>query len=112
MFRSPSKVETLQFAGIELVKNFNYRIQRNSGKNEDNIVGDCLHSLFYLYNPEDMVNFLDLSWKVIENYGLSGDLTHPDHIYQSATNLYEYLTDTYGKPEIIHKELPLQMVEN
>ena len=112
MFGSPSKVAAVEILRTEIVKNFGYRIQRmHSGQIADNIAGDCLHSLFYSYTPDNQEKFLSLSEKVIHNYGLTGDLTHPIHIYNSATNLYGYLTGKYGTPEMIHKELPLQMVE-
>ncbi|MEK7718918.1 MAG: UvrD-helicase domain-containing protein [Bacteroidota bacterium] len=111
-FRNPSKSVAVEGIQIEIVRNFNYRIQRNSGLDlEDNIVGDCLHNLFYSFIPGAREGFLTKSEKVIANFGLCGDLTHPEHIYNAAQNLFDYLSGAYGKPVQIYKEIPLQMVE-
>ena len=50
--------------------------------------------------------------EIISRYGLAGDLTFVEHIWQSATNLFGFLTRQYGTPVKIWKELPLQLVEN
>jgi len=112
-FRNPSKSVAVEGIPIEIVRNFNYRIQRNSGfDQEDNIVGDCLHNLFYSFLPGAKEDFLEKSERVIANFGLKGDLTHPEHIYNAAQNLHDYLSGVYGKPVQIYKEIPLQMVED
>lgn len=111
--RSPSRSGAIDGVSMEITKNFNYRIQRSSGaEQEDNIVGDCLHNLFYSFNPGSNEEFLPKSEKIIANFGLQGDLTHPGHIFQAAQNLHEYLTVTYGAPVTIYKEIPLQMIED
>ena len=38
-------------------------------------------------------------------------MTHPEHIYYPAQNLHDYVSEVYGKPVQIYKEIPLQMVE-
>ena len=112
-FRSPSKSVALETASIEIANNFNYRIQRNSGSyQDDNIVGDCVHNLFYSFTPGRKDEFLAKSEKTIANFGLKGDLTYPEHVYNSAQNLYDYLSATYGEPVRIYKEIPLQMIED
>lgn len=112
MFRNPSRELAIPEATTLVVKDFGFRIQRGNGRLEDNITGDCLHSLFYLYRPGMPVEeFVPQARSVIENYGLAGDLAFPDHIHNAAINLYDYLIGTYGPAVKIYRELPMHLVE-
>lgn len=111
---SPSDLTNDVDVDVQLVKNFNYRIETgNIPPEAEAELGNCLHHAFAVYQPEtDQAEMTELFERIIQNHQLHGQLTHPAHIYQAIRNLYDYLTETYGAPEKIYKELPLQMVED
>ena len=112
-YKSPSSEEGNKEATIDIAKDFDFWIGiTDSLKDREKELGDCLHDCFYLYNRDyDKEKYIQKIKKVIENHNLKGNLTHPEHIYDSITHLYDYLTGTYGIPTKIYKELPLQMEE-
>ena len=112
-YKSPSSEEGNREAVIEVAKDFEYGIGiTDSLKDRERELGDCLHDCFYLYQQhQDKEKYLEKIKKVIENHNLKGNLTHPEHIYDSIKHLYEYLTGEYGNPIRIFRELPLQMEE-
>jgi ATP-dependent exoDNAse (exonuclease V) beta subunit len=113
LFRSPSHESSVENPVVSVVEDFQFRIQRSAGnKTDDNVLGDCLHELFYHFSEENREEFLEKGKQIISRYGLAGDLTHVEHIYQSAINLFGFLTRQYGLPAKIWKELPMQMVED
>ncbi|HDR51585.1 MAG TPA: hypothetical protein ENN90_08190, partial [Mariniphaga anaerophila] len=113
LFRSPSHEPPIENQVVSVVEDFQFRIQRKSGNNtDDNVLGDCLHDLFYHFSEENREEFLEKGKQIISGYGLAGDLTHVEHIYQSAKNLFGFLTCQYGPPAKIWKELPMQMVKD
>jgi ATP-dependent exoDNAse (exonuclease V) beta subunit len=111
---SPSEITADTGIEINLINNFNFRIETgNVTPEQEAELGNCLHNIFAFYRPDaDQDEMVSTFREIISNYGLHGHLTHPEHVYDAINNLYNYLTETYGAPVKIYKELPLQMVED
>ena len=113
-FVSPSSLEAIDKIVVSELADFKNRIETGKiSKEREAEMGNCLHAIYAAYDsgaPEN--EFLDLISKTIQNHHLQGNLTHPEHIFNAVKKLFIFLTETYGKPLRIYRELPLQMEDD
>jgi ATP-dependent helicase/nuclease subunit A len=111
---TPSKVNHNSPVKVVELVDFNFRIETGkAGNHSEGELGDCLHSIFSVYNPaNDPAAFTETASASIRRHGLQGWLTHPGHITEAIGKLYAFLEKTYGPTIAVYHELPLQMEEN
>jgi ATP-dependent exoDNAse (exonuclease V) beta subunit len=113
-YLSPSKIIEDLIPKVELVRNLNARIAVAAGPgNEgegpsDAQIGTCLHDIFCIYQPGSSDNNGRMK-TVLQNRHMLSVFPEPERIIASMDNLYGYLSEAYGAPIKVYRELPLQM---
>ena len=110
-YRSPSIEKSKMDVTVSVIKDFNFRIETGKAIDASEAdLGNCLHSIFFHYHPgTNESKFIETTETIISKLGFKGLIPHPEHIYASIKNLFDYMTSQYGVPVAIYQELPLQM---
>lgn len=109
-YLSPSKLPEMAVApeNIEIIKDFNYRIDPYKTKDENEAAaGTCIHNIFAVYDPSlsHQVN-VDKATSIRNENNMFEVIPDTDKVISSIENLYAWLEETYGKPYAIKHEVP------
>lgn len=108
-YRNPSSEPAPEGTTAAVLDDFNIRITQFMENREDEL-GNCLHSIFYHYNPDaGKEYFLETARRIRDQYGLKEDIPDIDQVYKSISRLFHYLAEKYGGPLEVRRELPMQV---
>lgn len=103
--RDQQPSQQTQTAEAALQTKFGCRIPLGAGA-DMRAVGTCIHQIFCVQANSE------LTGKIIQAHGLKAQLPDTCAIEKSYANLMDYLAQTYGAPEKIHREMGFKYTEN
>lgn len=101
---APSHEPPLQgLTGVEQACEFSDRLQVVGDRNDDSVLGNCIHQLLCVYRDDP--GFNEIVAKIAGDYGV---VISPDDFMTQARAFYACLRDTYGESSGIEREVPFR----